>query len=111
MRDALRLGRRVEPVDKTGADRVGHRDMRDAARSEEALLAGKGAVDELVDKNEAARRQLLAEGATGRNRDEVGNAGPLQRVDIGAVVDGGRRPLVSPPWRGRNTIGSPPISP
>jgi hypothetical protein len=53
-----------------------------------------GAVDELVDQHEGAGRQLLAERAAGRERNEVGDAGALQYVDIGAIVDvGGREPV------------------
>ena len=36
-----------------------HRDMRDEALAEEALLAREGAVDELVGDHESAGRQFL----------------------------------------------------
>ena len=65
--------------------------------AEERALAPVGAVDELIDQHEGAGRQFLLERAAGRQRDEVGDAGALEHVDIGAVVDVGRRqpmPLV-----------------
>ena len=75
-------------------NRMRHRHMRDAARAEERALAPVGAVDELVDQHEGAGRQLLLERAAGGERDEIGDAGALQRVDVGAVVDvGGRQPV------------------
>ncbi len=74
--------------------RMRHRDMRDAALAEERALALVGAVDELVDQHEGAGRQLLLERAAGRQRDQVGDAGALEHVDVGAVVDvGGRQPV------------------
>ena len=69
--------------------------MRDEAVAEEALLTREGAVDELVDQHEVAGRQFLAERAAGRDRDEIGDAGALHRVDVGAVVDAGGRELVA----------------
>src|SRR4051812_255334 len=52
------------------------------------------AVDELIDQHEGAGRQFLLERAAGRERDEVGYAGTLQTIDVGAVVDvGGREPM------------------
>ena len=53
-----------------------------------------GAVDELVDQHEGAGRQIFLERTAGRERDEVGDAGALEHVDIGAVVDvGGRQAM------------------
>ena len=75
--------------------RMRHRDMRDAALAEERALALVGAVDELVDQHEGAGRQFLLERAAGRERDEIGDAGALEHVDIGAVVDVGRRQPVA----------------
>ena len=71
--------------------------MRGDAVAEEALLAREGAVDELVDDHELARRQVLAQRSDGRDRDDVGDARALQRVDIGAVVDARRREPVAAP--------------
>src|SRR5205823_11568776 len=70
---------------------VRHRNVRDEPRPEEALLARMGAVDELIDDDERAGRKLLLERATGGNRNYIGNAGALQGIDVGAVVDGGGR--------------------
>ena len=71
-----------------------HRDVRDAALAEERALALVGAVDELVDQHKGAGRQFLLERAAGRQRHEIGDAGALERVDIGAVVDiGGRQTM------------------
>ena len=64
-------------------------------------LPAKGAVDELVDEHEQARIELLLERAAGRNRDDVGDAGPLQRVDIGAVIDAGGRQRMAAPVPGQ----------
>src|SRR6266849_5086117 len=68
-----------------------HRDMRDAALAEERAGTVEGAVDELVDQHEGAGRQLLLERAAGRQRHQVGDARALEHVDIGPVVDVGRR--------------------
>ena len=65
--------------------------MGDAALAEERALALVGAIDELVDQDEGAGRQLLLERAAGRQRDEIGDTGALEHVDIGAIVDVGRR--------------------
>ena len=111
-RDARRLRRRGEPVAQARADRMPHRHMRDAARAEEAFLAREGAVDELVDQHEAAGRQRRLERAHRRERDEVGHAGALQRVDIGAEIDLASAGCEWPrPWRGRNTTSVPPSRP
>ena len=44
-------------------------------------------VDELVDQHERAGAQLRLERAASRKRDQIGHAGALENVDIGAVVD------------------------
>jgi hypothetical protein len=72
-----------EPI----AGRLRHRDVRHQPLAEEALVAGEGAVDELVDHHEMAGRQVLAQRAAGRQRQDVGDADPLQGVDVGAVID------------------------
>ena len=71
--------------------RMRHRDVGNAAPAEERTLALMRAVDELVDQNESAGRQVLPERAAGRERDQIGDAGALEHVDIGAIVDVGRR--------------------
>ncbi len=45
----------------------------------------------MIDEDEGAGGQLVLERTAGRKRDEVGNPCPLERVDIGAVVDIARR--------------------
>src|SRR5205085_8452269 len=72
-------------------NRMRHRYVGDEPLAEERALALVRAVDELIDENEGAGRQLLLERATGRQRDQIGNARALEDVDIGAVVDIGRR--------------------
>src|SRR5215470_13586558 len=74
--------------------RMRHRHMRHAALAEKRALAFVGAVDELVDQHEGARRKVLLERATGGERDEIGNARALKHVDVGAIVDvGGWQPM------------------
>ena len=87
--------RRLDQIDQRRAYRIGHRHMRHAAGSEEALLAREGAVDELVDEHEMPGCELLLQRPAGRHRHQVRHAGPLQGVDIGAVVDGRGRHLVA----------------
>src|SRR4029078_8834967 len=54
-----------------------------------------GAVHKLVDQYKCPRRKVLAERAAGRQRDQVRHAGALEDVDIGPVVDIGRRKTVA----------------
>ena len=63
--------------------------MANAARAEEGFFAREAAVDELVDHHKVTRRHVFAERAAGGNGKYIGDAKPLERVDIGAVVDGG----------------------
>ena len=65
--------------------------MRNEAGTKEALFAREGAVDELVGDDELAGRQFLFQRTAGRHRNHVGHANAFQGVDIGAVVDRGRR--------------------
>jgi hypothetical protein len=72
----------------------GQRDVGHAAFAEERALALVSAVDELVDQDEGAWRQVLFERAARRQRDQIGDAGALEDVDIGPVIDvGGRMPM------------------
>ena len=100
------LGRRLgQGADEPRADRMGERDVRHEAVAEKAFVARMRPVDELVGEDEMAGRQLLAERAAGRDRDHVGDARPLQRVDIGAVIDRGRRmDMAAPMTRQENEI-------
>ena len=65
-RDALGVGRGGQVNAQPRRDRMRHRDMRDAALAEERALALVGAVDELVDQHEGARRQLFPKRTAGR---------------------------------------------
>ncbi len=69
---------------------MGHRDVGDQPLTEKALLAREGAVNELVDHHEVTGRQVLAQRAAGRERQDIGDAGALQGIDVGPVVDRGR---------------------
>src|SRR3954451_9799049 len=74
---------------------MGHRDMGDAALAEKRTLALMGAVNELIDEHEHAGSKLLAERTARRERNQVGDPCPLQYVDIGAIIDIGRRQNMS----------------
>jgi len=78
-------GGAIAGIGKPRAGRVRDTYMRHAARPEERFLAREGAVDELIDNHEIARRHFLAERPAGGNGDQVGHPQPLHRVDIGAV--------------------------
>ena len=68
--------------------------MRDQSRAEEGFFARESAVDELVDDDESAGRQVLAQRANRADRDDITDADALQHIDVGAEVDPGRRYLV-----------------
>jgi hypothetical protein len=71
--------------------------MCHASRPEKALVAGNRAVDELVHHHEIAGCHFLAEAADGRDRDDIRNAQPFERVDVGAVGHiGGRVHMAAP---------------
>src|SRR3546814_1223441 len=61
----------------------------------ELLLAREGAVDELVDDDEGAGREILAQRADGAERHDLGDAGALQGVDVGTGVQRRGRQLVA----------------
>ena len=69
--------------------------MRDAAIAEEGGFTPEGAIDELVDEDEEAGIEFRLERAAGGDGDEIGDAGLFQRIDIGAVIDAGRREPVA----------------
>ena len=71
--------------------------MGGEAGVEKALLAGEGAVDELIDEDEVAGRDVILQAAHRAQRDDVGHARALQRIDIGAVVDRAWRQRVTAP--------------
>ena len=54
-------------------------------------------VDELVDDDEAAGRELLLQRSDRRDGEQVGAPGAFQRVDIGACVHMGWRQAMPPP--------------
>ena len=83
--------RRGECVAEPAAHRIGHRHMGGEAGLEKRFAAGEGAVDELIDQNEHARRQLFLERTHRRQGDDFRDAGALQRIDVGGEVDLGRR--------------------
>src|SRR3974390_52116 len=68
-----------------------HRYMGDTTLSEKRVLPFMGTVDKLIDQNERARRQIFLERTAGRQRNKIGDAGALENVDIGAIVDVGWR--------------------
>ncbi len=61
--------------------------MRDEAIVEEGRGAPLGVVDELVDSDEAAGWQLLAQRTDRRDRENVGAPRAFERIDIGARVE------------------------
>ena len=65
--------------------------MRDTARPEERARARVGAIHELIDQHKGAGRQFFLERATGGQRNEIGHAGALEHVDIGAIINVARR--------------------
>ena len=96
----------VEPqlsgcLDQDGASLVAERLVHlDVAHSDVGVAWGavvkrglslEGAVDELVEDDNVSRVDILSEGATGRGSKDVRAAFLFQGVDIGTVVDVGRR--------------------
>ena len=94
--DADLAHRRLQRVAEARAGREGDGNMGDAARAEKAFLPRDRPVDELIGDDEMTGRHLLPERAAGGDGDDVGDARPLQRVDIGAIVDRGGRQAVAP---------------
>ena len=85
--DALGRRRVRHALAQHGRSRMRERHMGDEPRAEVAGLALEGAVDELVGQHEQAGVELALVGAAGGDGDDVGDAGALERVDIGAIVD------------------------
>ena len=77
------------------------RDMRDTAGAEEGFLARKTPVNELVHNDEMARRQIFSQGPHGGKRDEFRAANPLQRINIGAVIQCRWRDGMAAPMAGQ----------
>src|SRR5512144_1820619 len=61
--------------------------MRNAALAEKRALALVSAIDELIDEDESARRQVFAKRTACRQRYQIGDTGPLEDVDISPIVD------------------------
>ena len=83
---ACRTGGSFGGVHEAGTGRVRDADMRHKARTEKGFLAGKGAVDELIDDHEITGGHVFAEGPAGGNAKDIGHGEHFQRSDIGAVV-------------------------
>ncbi len=94
-RDASLLRCCLDVVAQTLAHRMRHGDMGHEARAEEGFFAGESAVDELIDDDEGAGRQVLAQRAHRADRDDIADADALEHIDVGAEVDRGRRDLVA----------------
>ena len=75
--------------------RMRHRYVGDATPAEKRTLAFVSAIHELIDQHKRSRRQILLERTTSRQRDKIGHAGAFEHVDIGPIVDIGRRVHVS----------------
>src|SRR5205085_59244 len=69
------------------ADGVRHRDVRDEAFVEERRLAALGEIDELIDDDEGAGREIFFQRADRREREHVGDAELLERRDVRAHVE------------------------
>ena len=95
--DFFGLGRFVDVLDERRTDGIGHTDMRDAAGTEEGFVARDRAVDELIGQHEFARLVFFLQRAYGGNGNEIGDAGALQGIDIGAVIDFTRRDCMPAP--------------
>jgi hypothetical protein len=99
--DARRPGGRLHVRSKARAHRERHRDMAHEPFAEEALLPGEGPVDELVHDHERSGWKLLAQRADRADRNDVGHAEALERVDVGAVVDPGGRDAMTAAMTGQ----------
>ena len=78
--------------------------------AEEAFLARERAVDELIGDDEGARRQFLLERPTSRKRDDLGDAGALQAIDVGAEVKlAGRDAVAAAVARQEHHLLAPPL--
>src|SRR3546814_6368752 len=70
-------------------------EMRISDWSSDVCSSDLGAVDELVDDDEGAGREILAQRADGAERHDLGDAGALQGVDVGTGVQRRGRQLVA----------------
>jgi len=90
-----RAGRVLERVAEPAAHRVGHRHVRDQPGLEERFRAREGAVDELVDDHEGARRQVGAQRADRADRQDFRHPDALEGVDVGPEIQRRRRHAVA----------------
>jgi hypothetical protein len=65
--------------------------MGDQAGAEEALVAGEGLIDELIDDHKHSGRQLFLQRADRAHRDDLRDPGALERIDVGTKIDFGGR--------------------
>ena len=79
--------RLLQGVAEPGADGMPQPHVGDQAGPEEAFFAGERTVDELSDDDEGAGVQGLLQRPAGADRDDLGDAGALHGVDVGAEVD------------------------
>ena len=86
--DGERFGRRFEGVAEAAADGMAEADVGDEAGAEEGLDPVDRAVDELIDDDEGAGGQFLAERTAGAHGEDIGDAGAFQGVDVGREIDG-----------------------
>ncbi len=73
------------------ANRLGEPDMRHDAVAEEGVDAMPRAIDELIGDNEVQRPMLFLQRADGRERQNALDAKLLHAMNVGAIVDLGRR--------------------
>ena len=92
-------------VTQARADRMRDRDMRNTARAEEGFFARKTTVNELVHNDEMAGRQILPQGPHGGKGDDFRAANPLQRINIGAVIQCRWRDGMAAPMAGQEGTG------
>ena len=86
-----------ELIAEPPAGRMRHGHVGHQAGLEEAFDAREGAVDELIDDDNGARRQILLERTAGAHGKYLGDAGHLEGADIGAVIEvGGRAAMAAP---------------
>jgi hypothetical protein len=95
--DSLSTGRRFNAILQFRRNWMGHGDMRHAAIAKEGGCAALRAINKLINQYECARRQFLAKRATSGNRDNIGHTNPLQRINIGAIIDSRGRQAMSAP--------------
>src|SRR5581483_245727 len=69
-----------------GADRIGERDMADDPVAEEGRTSLVGVIDEVIDRDQIARRDMFLHAAGGADRNQAIDAKLLHPVDIRPIV-------------------------